>query len=74
MIVGGVIFLSLFILIAGILWLKEVSFSQKTVSYTVLFPNIGTLQVGDPVTANGVKKGIVKRLYLYKSKVYAYQR
>lgn len=69
LIVGGVIFLSLFILIAGVLWLKEVSIARKLVKYTVLFPNIGTLQVGDPVAANGVKRGTVYKMYLHKASV-----
>ncbi len=69
LIVGGVIFLSLFILIAGVLWLKEISVSRKMVTYTVLFPNIGTLQVGDPVTVNGVKRGSTAKIYLHKAKV-----
>lgn len=69
LIVGGVIFISLFILISGVLWLKEVSISRKMVNYTVLFPNIGTLQEGDPVTVNGVKKGIVSKIGFHKSQV-----
>jgi phospholipid/cholesterol/gamma-HCH transport system substrate-binding protein len=69
LVVGGVIFLSLFILTAGILWLKEVKVSSSMVRYTVLFPNIGTLQQGDPVTVNGVKKGFVAGISLYNSKV-----
>lgn len=71
LIVGGVIFLSLFILIAGVLWLKEVSVARKMVKYTVLFPNIGNLQKGDPVTVNGVKRGVVAKIYLHKAQVAA---
>lgn len=67
--VGGAIIISLFILIAGVLWLKEVRISQKMVKYTVLFPNIGSLQKGDPVTVNGVKQGVVAKISLYKAKV-----
>ena len=69
LIVGGVIFISLFILISGVLWLKEVRVARKMVKYTVLFPNIGTLQEGDPLTVNGVKKGIVSKIGFYKSQV-----
>ncbi len=69
LVVGGVIFISLFILIAGVLWLKQVSVARKMVKYTVLFPNIGTLQKGDPVTVNGVKRGSVARIYLHESQV-----
>jgi phospholipid/cholesterol/gamma-HCH transport system substrate-binding protein len=69
LIVGGVIFISLFILIAGGLGLKQMSVSRKMVAYTVLFSNVGTLQKGDPVTVNGVKRGSVSKLYLHKSQV-----
>lgn len=69
LIVGGVILFSLFILISGVLWLKEVSISRKMVEYTVLFPNIGVLQEGDPVSVNGVKKGMVSKIGFHKSQV-----
>lgn len=64
LIVGGSIIVALFILIAGVLWLKEVSVTRKLVSYTALFPNVGTLQVGDPVMANGVPTGSVAGIRL----------
>lgn len=67
--VGIAIFLSLFILIAGVLWLKEASLSRKTVRYSILFPNIGSLQVGDPVKVNGVKQGTVTAISLNQTKV-----
>ena len=69
LIVGGVIIVALFILVAGVLWLKEVSVSRQLVEYTVLFPNIGTLQQGDPVTVNGVKKGGVRSIELHETQV-----
>jgi phospholipid/cholesterol/gamma-HCH transport system substrate-binding protein len=52
------------ILIGGVLWLKDVSVAAKMVSHTVLFPNVGTLQIGDPVKVNGVSKGSVSNIYL----------
>ena len=67
--VGGSILVSLIILIVGVLWLKEVSVSSKMVSYSALFPNVGTLQVGDPVMLNGVNKGTVSQIYLRGSQV-----
>jgi len=69
LIVGGSIILALFILVAGILWLKEVAVSSKMVSYSVLFPNISTLQAGDPVSVNGVKTGSVRAIRLRGQKV-----
>jgi phospholipid/cholesterol/gamma-HCH transport system substrate-binding protein len=67
--VGGAILLALFILITGVLWLKEVSVARKMARYTALFPNIGSLQVGDPVKVNGVKMGSIARIALDKTKV-----
>ena len=64
LIVGGSILAALFILVFGVLWLKEALVAKQMVSYTVLFPNVGTLQLGDPVMTNGITKGRVKTLYL----------
>ena len=68
-IVGATILIALVILITGVLWLKEALVTGKLVSYTVLFPNVGTLQVGDPVMVNGVTKGRVIALNLRNDKV-----
>jgi phospholipid/cholesterol/gamma-HCH transport system substrate-binding protein len=65
--VGSSIFVALFILIAGVMWLKELSVTRKMVEYTVLFPDVGTLSVGDPVTVSGVKRGEAARIDLYKA-------
>lgn len=64
LIVGGSILISLIILIAGVLWLKEISITRKMVDYGVLFPNIGSLSVGDPVLVNGVKMGAIGKIFL----------
>jgi phospholipid/cholesterol/gamma-HCH transport system substrate-binding protein len=69
LIVGASILGSLIILITSVLWLKEVSVSRKLVSYAVLFPNVGTLQTGDPVMVNGISKGSVKQLEIKDNKV-----
>jgi phospholipid/cholesterol/gamma-HCH transport system substrate-binding protein len=69
LIVGASILFSLVILIAGVLWLKEASVSRKLVPYAVLFPNVGTLQAGDPVMVNGITKGSVKLLDIKDNKV-----
>jgi phospholipid/cholesterol/gamma-HCH transport system substrate-binding protein len=69
LIVGGTILIAAIILIAGVLWLKGAMVTGKMVEYTVLFPNVGTLQLGDPVMVNGVKKGNVSNVYLYGPKV-----
>ncbi|MGA2507880.1 MAG: MlaD family protein [Chitinispirillaceae bacterium] len=69
LIVGATILIALFILIVGVLWLKEALVARKMVSYTVLFSNVGTLQIGDPVMANGVTKGRVAAMYLRNDRV-----
>lgn len=67
--VGGAILISLFILVAGVLWLKEVSITRRMASYTALFPNVGALQIGDPVKINGVKLGSVGDIKLHGTRV-----
>lgn len=69
LIVGGSILISLVILIGGVLWLKDASISSKMVSYSILYPNVGTLQIGDPVKINGVTKGTVSDIYLRQDSV-----
>ena len=69
LIVGASILSALFILIAGVIWLKEASIASKMVTYTVLFQEVGTLQLGDPVYANGVKRGTVAKISLRGTEV-----
>ncbi|MCL2690451.1 MAG: MlaD family protein [Chitinispirillia bacterium] len=69
LIVGASILSALFILIGGVIWLKEASIASKMVTYTVLFQEVGTLQLGDPVYANGVKRGTVGRINLRGTQV-----
>jgi phospholipid/cholesterol/gamma-HCH transport system substrate-binding protein len=71
MIVGGTILIALFILIAGVLWLKGTVLTSTMTKYSVLFPNVGTLQAGDPVMVNGVKKGTVVTIGLRGTRVAA---
>ncbi len=67
--VGGFIFIALFILIAGVLWLKSSTLTRSMVEYSVLFSNIGSLQPGDPVQVNGVRKGVVGSVALTGAEV-----
>jgi phospholipid/cholesterol/gamma-HCH transport system substrate-binding protein len=69
LLVGASIFLALFFLIAGVMWLKEINVARKLVEYTVVFPNVGVLQVGDPVTCNGLKRGTISKMYLREPQV-----
>jgi len=69
LVVGASILVALFILVAGMLWLKEASLASKMVNYLVVFPEVGTLQLGDPVYINGVKKGTVSVIELRGTEV-----
>jgi len=69
LIVGASILTALFILVAGLLWLKEASVASQMVNYMVIFPEVGTLQLGDPVYVNGVKKGAVSKIELHGTEV-----
>jgi len=71
LIVGASILTALFILVAGLVWLKEASIANKMVNYMVIFPEVGTLQLGDPVYVNGVKKGTVAKIELRGTEVAA---
>lgn len=50
------------ILFFGIIWVKEYKFNVERFNYAVLFPNIGSLEIGDPISVLGVKKGEVQEL------------
>jgi phospholipid/cholesterol/gamma-HCH transport system substrate-binding protein len=62
--VGSIVILAGLILFFGIVWVKDYKFNVNRYEYSVLFPNIGTLEVGDPVSVLGVKKGEVRRISL----------
>jgi len=60
--VGVTVIIAAVILFFGIIWVKEYRFNVERYDYAVLFPNIGSLEVGDPVSVLGVKKGEVQRI------------
>lgn len=62
--VGIVMAIAAIILFLGIIWIKEYRFNVERYKYEVLFPNVGALGVGDPVTVLGVKKGTVESIIL----------
>jgi phospholipid/cholesterol/gamma-HCH transport system substrate-binding protein len=62
--VGVAVLLAGIILLFGIIWVKDYKFNAERYSYSVLFPNIGSLEVGDPVSVLGVKKGEVEKIQL----------
>jgi len=56
---GLFVTLGLFVLIFGIIWLKEGSLVKHTYRVPVIFRDAGGLRVGDPVDISGVRKGRV---------------
>jgi phospholipid/cholesterol/gamma-HCH transport system substrate-binding protein len=62
--VGSAVIVAAIILFFGIVWVKDYKFNVERYEYSVLFPNIGSLEVGDPVSVLGVKKGEVKSIEL----------
>jgi len=67
--VGLVVLITLVALVWGITWIKGWNLSQNTYEVKVLFPNVGILNVGDPVTVSGVEKGKVKKIELSAGEV-----
>jgi phospholipid/cholesterol/gamma-HCH transport system substrate-binding protein len=68
-VVGVVVFLSLVILVGGVMFLKEVKFTSKTYTLRCYFPAVSNLTTGDPVKVNGVKSGKVTDIKLEKGQV-----
>lgn len=67
--VGLVVFLACIVLILGLVWIKGIRFDQTRFEYSVIFPNVGALEVGDPVSVSGVPKGKVEKIDLYQGDV-----
>ncbi|MBW8889037.1 MAG: MCE family protein [Fibrobacteres bacterium] len=68
-VVGLFVILSLLILLFGVYFLKEATPGQKTDTYYAIFPQVSTLQDGDPIKVNGVKMGKVSGIELKGSNV-----
>jgi phospholipid/cholesterol/gamma-HCH transport system substrate-binding protein len=62
--VGGVVILAIVILLYGIIWVKGYRFNVEHYEITGIFPQVGNLDVGDPVAVLGVDKGEVKSINL----------
>jgi phospholipid/cholesterol/gamma-HCH transport system substrate-binding protein len=67
--VGVVVLLACAVLIFGLIWVKGIRFDQTRYRYSVVFPNVGALEVGDPVSVSGVPKGKVERIELHQGDV-----
>jgi phospholipid/cholesterol/gamma-HCH transport system substrate-binding protein len=67
--VGLVVLVSCAILILGLIWVKGIRFDQTRYRYAVIFPDVGSLEVGDPVSVSGVPKGKVEKIQLHQGDV-----
>jgi phospholipid/cholesterol/gamma-HCH transport system substrate-binding protein len=67
--VGVSVVAAVLILILGVMWIEKVSFSNKFVSYTVYFSDVGGLDPGDPITVSGVSSGDVGAVILEPGRV-----
>jgi phospholipid/cholesterol/gamma-HCH transport system substrate-binding protein len=67
--VGLAVLVSCAILVLGLIWVKGIRFNQTRYGYAVIFPNVGSLEVGDPVSVSGVPKGKVEKIRLYQGDV-----
>ncbi len=67
--VGLVILIAIALLTYGIIWIKGARFGRKTYPAAVVFPNVGSLSVGDQVSVSGVQKGKVQKIDLHKGDV-----
>lgn len=62
--VGILVILALVIFGYAILWIKDYKFRVEHYALEVLFPRVGNLDVGDPVSVLGVDKGEIKEIRL----------
>ena len=69
LVVGIVVFISLIILVGGVMYLKEVSFTAEPQKIQAYFSQISNLTKGDPVRINGVKQGKVVDIRLQENHV-----
>jgi phospholipid/cholesterol/gamma-HCH transport system substrate-binding protein len=67
--VGIGVILAAIILVAGVMWLGEFRLSQKFVTYTVYFEEVGGLGEGDPVAVSGLEMGKVGMIMLEDGRV-----
>lgn len=67
--VGLVVLAACAVLVLGLIWIKGIKFDQTRYRYSVIFPNVGALEVGDPVSVSGVPKGKVEKIELFRGDV-----
>lgn len=62
--VGFTVLVAIVIFVAGFMWVKGVNLQRDYSELDVWFPNVGSLEVGDPVSVAGVRRGKVRGITL----------
>jgi len=62
--VGIFVFIAAFVVLATLFWAKGFIVSKDQIDITAYFKNVSGLNIGDPVTVNGVRKGKVQKFDL----------
>lgn len=62
--VGLTVIVAVVVFIGSLLWIKGIQFGREYHNFVVWFPNVGSLEVGDPVSVSGVRRGKVKTIEL----------
>jgi len=68
-VVGVIIFCSLVLLVASLMWLEDVHFGGQGMTVVALFPDVSGLNRGDPVTVAGLPVGQVDDMSLQGDRV-----
>ncbi len=67
--VGITVLFAVVVFIGSLLWIKGIQFGREYHNFAVWFPNVGSLEIGDPVSVSGVRSGKVKTITLSKGGV-----
>lgn len=68
--VGITVLLGLIIIIWVFGWAKNITVNANRKEFTVKFSSVAGLEIGDPVTINGVRKGFVDDMRIEKNNVF----
>jgi len=67
--VGLTVMAAAAILLSGLLWIKGYRYGYRFYTVQILFPDVGNLETGDPVSVSGVNRGKVQHLELREGQV-----
>ncbi|KAA3633119.1 MAG: MCE family protein [Calditrichaeota bacterium] len=67
--VGLIILIGIIILAVSVYWLRDYQLEKNSRTVSVIFEDVGTLEIGDKVNVSGVRKGKVKDIKLVENGV-----